>query len=114
MMKRILATGSVLIALGMTAALAAPPSTGPAPLPPATATTATPTTQLVAPPSGTPQAHAMTPEDLQAFFDGMVPYALHSADIAGATFAIVKDGHIIFAKGYGYADVKSKKPVIAD
>jgi CubicO group peptidase (beta-lactamase class C family) len=114
MMKRILATGSVLLALGITAALAAPPSTGPAPLQPTAATTATPTTQLVAPPSGTPQAHALTAEDLQAFFDGMVPYALHSADIAGATFAIVKDGHIIFAKGYGYADVKSKKPVIAD
>ncbi|HEY8949387.1 MAG TPA: serine hydrolase domain-containing protein [Rhizomicrobium sp.] len=110
MMKKILAGCSVVLALGMTAALAAPPSTGPAPLPAATA----PVAQTVAPPPAKPGAHEMTAEDLQAFFDGMVPYALHSADIAGATFAIVKDGKIIFAQGYGYADIKKKTPVIAD
>jgi len=113
MMKKILAAGSVLLALGMTAALAATPSAGPAPLPPA-ATTPAPTAPVVAPPSSTPQAHEMTAEDLHAFFDGMVPYALHAGDIAGATFAIVKDGQIIFAQGYGYADIKTKKPVVAD
>jgi len=111
MMKKILAGCSVLLALGMTAALAAQPSTGPAPLPP---TATAPAVQTVAPPAAKTGAHEMTTEDLQAFFDGMVPYALHSADIAGATFAIVKDGKIIFAQGYGYADIKTKKPVIAD
>src|SRR5690242_3452484 len=111
MMKKILAGCSVLLALGMTAALAAQPSAGPAPLPPASTA---PAVQTVAPPAAKTSAHEMTAEDLQAFFDGMVPYALHSADIPGATFAIVKDGKIIFAQGYGYADLKTKKPVVAD
>ena len=113
MLKRILAIGSVLLALGMTAALAAPPSAGPAPLPPAETATV-PVAQPVAPPTGQSPTHALTEEDLHTFFDGMIPYALHNADIAGVTFSVVKDGKIIFAQGYGYADLKTKKPVIAD
>ncbi|MGN6149345.1 MAG: hypothetical protein ACTHPD_12455, partial [Rhizomicrobium sp.] len=113
MMKKILAGCSVLLALGMTAALAATPTTGPAPLPPAT-TAAAPIAQPVAPPTGPTQAHELTAEDLHTFLDGMVPYALHNGDIAGATFAVVKDGKLIFAQGYGYADLKKKTPVIAD
>jgi CubicO group peptidase (beta-lactamase class C family) len=112
-MKKILAGCSVLLALGMTAALAAQPSTGPAPLP-ATTTSTAPVAQPVAPPSGPAQAHELTAEDLHTFLDGMVPYALHNGDIAGATFAVVKDGKLIFAQGYGYADLKKKTPVIAD
>ncbi len=113
MMKKILAGCSVLLALGMTAELAAPPTTGPAPLPPAT-TAPAPVAQPVAPPSGPTHAHELTAEDLHTFLDGMVPYALHNGDIAGATFAVVKDGKLIFAQGYGYADLKKKTPVIAD
>lgn len=113
MMKRVFSIGAVLAATVMTAAVAAPPTTGPAPLPPAT-TAPSPTIQSVAPPTGPAQAHEMTEQDLHTFFDGMVPYALHAADIAGATFAIVKDGKIIFAQGYGYADLKTRAPVIAD
>jgi CubicO group peptidase (beta-lactamase class C family) len=58
-----------------------------------------------------PAAPAMTGEDLSAFFAGLVPYALHRADIPGGVIVVVKDGRIIFAKGYGYADVKTGKPV---
>lgn len=110
-MKRILAVSTVLVAMGMTAALAAPPTTGPAPLP---SPAGVPVTQTVAPPANGTETHQLTEQDLRAFFDGMVPYALHNGDIAGATFAVVKDGRIIFAQGYGYADLAKRTPVIAD
>lgn len=56
----------------------------------------------------------LTTADLSAFFDGMVPLQIERDDIAGAVIAVVKDGKVIFAKGYGYADLKNKKPVSAD
>jgi len=59
-------------------------------------------------PSGT---HDLTAADAEAFLDGIVPQQLAQADIAGATISIVKDGKLLFAKGYGYADVEKKKPV---
>jgi CubicO group peptidase (beta-lactamase class C family) len=107
-MRRTFVTG-LLLAACVGVASAQEPSTGPAPLP----AQPTPTVQ-VAPPSGTTEAHQMTAEDLRTFFDGMMPYALHREDIAGATLAVVKDGQIVFAQGYGYADLKTRKPVVAD
>lgn len=58
-------------------------------------------------------AHEMTASDVEAFLDGIVPLQLGRNDIAGATVSVVKDGKLLFAKGYGYADVQSKKPVSA-
>jgi CubicO group peptidase (beta-lactamase class C family) len=55
----------------------------------------------------------MTADDLSAFLGGMVPYAIAEANIAGASVAVVADGHLIFAGGYGFADMKSRRPVIA-
>jgi CubicO group peptidase (beta-lactamase class C family) len=34
--------------------------------------------------------------------------------LAGATISVVKDGKLLFAKGYGYADVDAGKPVVAE
>ncbi len=62
-------------------------------------------------PQTTPQ---LTKQDVEAFFDGFVPIELQRDDIAGAVVLVVKDGGVLFAKGYGYADVKSKKPVTVD
>ena len=62
------------------------------------------------PPGG---AHEMTAADVEAFLDGLVPLQLKRDDIAGATISIVKDGKLLFAKGYGYADVEKQKPVSA-
>ncbi len=59
----------------------------------------------------TPQ---LTTEDLEAFFDGFLPIQLQRDDIAGAVVMVVQDGKVIFAKGYGFADVKTRKPVTAD
>jgi CubicO group peptidase (beta-lactamase class C family) len=52
--------------------------------------------------------------DFEAFVDGIMAAHLKSNHIAGAAFAAVKDGQILLAKGYGYADVEKKKPVLAD
>jgi CubicO group peptidase (beta-lactamase class C family) len=56
-------------------------------------------------------APAMTEQDLEAFFAGLVPYAIHRADIPGAVIVVVKDGKVLFARGYGYADVVTRRPV---
>lgn len=53
----------------------------------------------------------LTVSDVEAFLNGVVPLQLAREDIAGATVAIVKDGKLLFSKGYGYADVKAKKAV---
>ena len=58
--------------------------------------------------------HELTAQDLEAFLDGIVPLQLERDDIAGATIAVVKDGKLLFAKGYGYADYEKKKPVSAE
>ena len=55
--------------------------------------------------------HEMTAEDVETFLDGIVPLQLGLSDIAGATISVVKDGKLLFAKGYGYADVQKKQPV---
>src|SRR5580692_10833453 len=59
-------------------------------------------------------AHALTAGDLESFLDGLMPLQIRNADIAGAVVAVVKDGHVLFEKGYGYADVAARRPVIAD
>ena len=57
--------------------------------------------------------HDLTAADAETFLDGIVPLQLAREDIAGATVSVVKDGKILFEKGYGYADVEQKKPVAA-
>lgn len=54
------------------------------------------------------------PDELEYFLDGIMTAHLQSYHIAGATLSVVKDGKILLAKGYGFADVKNKKPVIAE
>jgi CubicO group peptidase (beta-lactamase class C family) len=56
-------------------------------------------------------AHALTADDINAWLDGYMPYAMATGDIAGAVVAIVKDGQIVSERGFGYADVATKKPV---
>jgi CubicO group peptidase (beta-lactamase class C family) len=53
----------------------------------------------------------LTAEDVNAWLDGYLPYALHTGDIAGAVVAVVKDGKILTERGYGYSDVAKRTPV---
>src|SRR5438270_595042 len=59
-------------------------------------------------------AHELSQSDLEAFLDGMMPLQLAREDIAGAVISVVKDGKVLFARGYGYSDVEKKTPVSAD
>jgi CubicO group peptidase (beta-lactamase class C family) len=54
------------------------------------------------------------PKELEAFIDGMMAAHLPSRKIPAATIAIVKDGELFFAKGYGLADREKRIPVVAD
>ncbi len=77
----------------------------------------------VVPPTGPPETGAKTPEmpargarpltkdDVEAWLDGFIPYALQRGDIAGAVVVVVQDGNILLEKGYGYGDVAERKPV---
>jgi CubicO group peptidase (beta-lactamase class C family) len=56
----------------------------------------------------------LTKSDFEAFLDALIPSQLENRDIAGAVVSVVKDGQVLFAKGYGYADYAAKKPVLAD
>ncbi|HEY7641577.1 MAG TPA: serine hydrolase domain-containing protein [Steroidobacteraceae bacterium] len=53
----------------------------------------------------------LTRADVEAWLDGYLPYAIGAGDIAGGVIVVVKGGEIIAQKGYGYADVATKKPV---
>jgi CubicO group peptidase (beta-lactamase class C family) len=53
----------------------------------------------------------LTADDVNAWLDGYLPYALHTGDIAGAVVAVVKDGQILTERGYGYSDVAKHTPV---
>ena len=66
-------------------------------------------------PTDTPSVvRELTAADVEAFLEGLVPQQLEREDIAGATISVVKDGKLLFARGYGYSDVANKKPVVAE
>jgi CubicO group peptidase (beta-lactamase class C family) len=61
-----------------------------------------------------PAPHQLVAADIEAFFDGMMPLQLDREDMAGAVVLVVKDGRILYSKGYGYSDVSKRTPVTAD
>ena len=71
------------------------------------------TTESQAPQAAPGSRHELTAADVETFLDGIVQLQLGLSDIAGATISVVKDGKLLFAKGYGYADVQKKQPVSA-
>jgi CubicO group peptidase (beta-lactamase class C family) len=68
-------------------------------------------TPPAAPQPQPPTSPQLTPQDANAWLDGFMPYALADADIAGAVVVIVRDGQIVTQRGYGFADVESRRPV---
>ncbi len=83
----------------------AQPTAAPVQGPPATVPATPPT------PANPTGAHPLTTPDLEAFFDGILPLQLERSDVAGASVLVMKDGNVLLEKGYGFADMKSKKPV---
>jgi CubicO group peptidase (beta-lactamase class C family) len=53
------------------------------------------------------------PAELETFIDGLMVAHLEAYHSAGAAVSVVKNGELLFSKGYGYADVEAKKAVDA-
>lgn len=102
--------GAVLTALVAVPLLAQDAAVSPAAVPPASVP-ATPVAPASTAPAGTP---VLTREDVGAWLDGFMPYALANGDIAGAVVVVVKDGQVLVQKGYGYADLATRAPVVPD
>jgi len=54
------------------------------------------------------------PQELEYLIDAILEEELENSTTPGAVISVVKDGEIFFAKGYGYADIDQKTPVVAD
>jgi CubicO group peptidase (beta-lactamase class C family) len=97
----ILGVGSLSVALAQTTKPVQPPlgpqaATSMVPSPPTTAAEGT---------------HPLTAEDLDAWLDGFMPYAIGRGDIPGAVVVVVKDGQVLTERGYGYSNVAKKTKV---
>src|SRR5881394_3398573 len=86
---------------------------GPAPSPLISLPSPPPTNVSAVAPQPSPPP-ALTKSDFETFLDALIPSQLQNRDIAGAVVSVVKDGQVLFTKGYGYADFTAKKPVLAD
>ena len=96
----ILAIGSLSVAVAQTAQ----PSLVPTPR--------VQSSQSPAPPQAPAEgARPLTAEDVNAWLDGYMPYALGKGDIPGAVVVVVKDGQVLTERGYGYSDVAKKTKV---
>lgn len=54
------------------------------------------------------------PREVEAFIDGIFEAMMAEKYIPGAVFILVKDGAVFVRKGYGYANVDAKTPVLPD
>lgn len=88
-----------------------PPTPNPASASSSLATPAVPIAAAPAASNSADGAHALTADDLSTFLDGMVPYMIQRGDVAGGVVSVVKDGKLLFARGYGYADLEKRTPV---
>lgn len=112
--KIAIALGSAATCLAATAAFGANPATAPKPPAPVTPPLSAPARALAAEAPAGAGPHALESADLSAWLDGFVPFALQNGDIAGAVVVVVKDGKVLFEKGYGYADVANRTPMDPD
>ncbi len=58
--------------------------------------------------------HELTAADVAAFVDGYLPVEMDRAGINGVSVAVVKDGQVLLARGYGLADRERRVPMSAD
>jgi CubicO group peptidase (beta-lactamase class C family) len=86
---------------------------GPAPSPLMSAPSPPPAEVSAVAPKTNP-APELTKADFETFLDALIPSQLRNRNITGAFVSVVKGGQVLFQKGYGYADVDEKKPVLPD
>lgn len=54
---------------------------------------------------------AQTPQnEMEAFFDAYLAEQMQIHHIPGVVVSVVKDGDVLFAKGYGYANIEKQIP----
>lgn len=70
----------------------------------------TDTAQAVMPADETGAAR-LTRSDVDAWLDGVMPYALAEGDIVGAQVTVVQGGEILTSRGFGYSDLAEREPV---
>lgn len=58
-----------------------------------------------------PAAVTASDQEIARFFDDYTKRTMTRLGIPGAAVIVVRDGRQIFAQGYGYSDVKSRRPV---
>jgi len=58
--------------------------------------------------AATPQSGPTDPLELEAFLDAYFAQQMSALHVPGATFVVVKDGEVLLAKGYGYADLDNQ------
>jgi uncharacterized protein (TIGR02246 family) len=66
------------------------------------------------PQNNSTQTSELNPKDLETLLDPIFSERMEKLHIPGAAIAVVKDGKILFTKGYGVADIEKKTPVIPD
>ncbi|MEW6495718.1 MAG: serine hydrolase domain-containing protein [Cyanobacteriota bacterium] len=69
--------------------------------------------EQVAPPRPT-RSGPTDPQEVEAFIDKFFAQEMQDEHVPGAVVALVRDGEILFTKGYGYADVEQRIPVTPD
>jgi CubicO group peptidase (beta-lactamase class C family) len=52
--------------------------------------------------------------EVESFFDTLIRERMVRDGTPGVVISLVKDGEVFFAKGYGYADLEAKRPVVPD
>ncbi|MGM0653181.1 MAG: serine hydrolase [Bacillota bacterium] len=53
----------------------------------------------------------LQPGEVELFADSFFQSALEDYNIPGSVFVAVENGEVIFARGYGYADMENSIPV---
>jgi CubicO group peptidase (beta-lactamase class C family) len=67
-----------------------------------------------APAQGPGEQVVIEPAELQSFADAFFPKQMKALDIPGLAFVFVQAGEVIYAQGYGHADLETETPVDAD
>jgi CubicO group peptidase (beta-lactamase class C family) len=86
-----------------------PPQPLAAQLPPAATRDAAP--PLTGAPATAPTRGPRDPAEVEAFMDGLMAAWMRDKHIAGVTVSVVRDGQVLLAKGFGFADVAKRTPV---
>ncbi|MFC6940635.1 serine hydrolase domain-containing protein [Salinirubellus sp. GCM10025818] len=81
---------------------------------PAIATAATPTVRSVDSTEQVDPTDLSDPDEFERWLDETMADQLERHHVPGAAVVVVDDGEVLLAKGYGYADLASQRPVVAN